>query len=588
MNNKHIEISLIVGIIFLFITSILSPIVIGYKVRTTDRESIHEDYTFNYFEKYSSSKLTSIIETESKVEVSSKETIKLFLDKIQNERMQRTVTSGPLDSPWPMFMHDTHHTGRSSYSTANNDGVVKWKFRRWGCMESSPAIDNNSIIYIGGNKYYGPLWAVYPNGMKKWQFNTSGWVVSSPAITDDGTIYVGSRDGKMYAINQNGTEKWRFGAGGGVDSSPVIAEDGTIYFGVLGPGNDKGRVYAVNPNGTEKWHYDTGFWVYESPAIGNDGTVYISSNDDRLYALNSNNGTLKWKFKMGDWPGSPAIADDGTIYVASLDRYLYAIYPNGTLKWKHGGIELGSGNNPSIAEDGTIYIGGKHFYAINPNGTRKWTFNLGANFEVKTSSAVSTDGTIYFGGTLGGTSGGQIIAITSSGTEKWREGIANNWVYSSPAIGHDGTVYIGSSSMEDEGFYGILYAFGELDPNAPEAPSISGPTEGRIKTQYEYNFTTTDPNEDDVFYYIEWGDGKIEDWIGPYNSGEKVTINHTWNEKGTYAIRARVKDINNLWGPWSEFEVTMPKSKQFSNNSFLRFLENHPRIFPILRQLLNH
>jgi len=387
----------------------------------------------------------------------------------------------------------------------------------------------------------------------------------------------------MYAVYPNGTEKWRFGAGGSIDSSPAIAEDGTIYFGVLGPGSDKGRVYAVNPNGTEKWHFDTGFWVYKSPAIGDDGTVYITSHDKHLYALYPNNGTLKWKFGMGNWPGSPAIADDGTIYVASLDGNLYAIYPNGTLKWKYGGIEWGSGNTPSIAEDGTIYIGGRHFYAINPDGTLKWTFEFSGNFEVKTSSAVSADGTIYFGATEGGLVGGDIIAVNPDGTLKWREVIATDWVWSSPAIGSDGTVYIGSQSIDDEGIYSVLYAFGEPDLNAPEAPTISGPTEGKIKTHYEYNFTTTDPNGDDVYYYIEWGDGSFEDWIGPYSSGEEIKLNHTYKAKGTYTIRARAKDTDNLWGPWGELEVTMPKNKQVSNLWFLQWLER----FPLLNQIVN-
>jgi len=44
---------------------------------------------------------------------------------------------------------------------------------------------------------------------------------------------------------------------------------------------------------------------------------------------------LKWKFKTrGDVESSPVIAQNGTIYVGSLDHYLYAINPNGSLKWK--------------------------------------------------------------------------------------------------------------------------------------------------------------------------------------------------------------------------------------------------------------
>jgi outer membrane protein assembly factor BamB len=511
---------------------------------------------------------------------------------IKSDRLELTdqakiiSNNSPQDSAWPMFMHDVRHTGRSPFSTENTTDMTKWELKRWGGFDSSPIIDENGTIYI--SNVYDPIYAIYPNGTEKWKFETDGLVESSPAIAKDGTVYVGSYDAGLYAINPNGTRKWRFGAGKGIHSSPAIAEDGTIYFGVMGPGNDKGRVFAINPNGTEKWRFDTGFWIYSSPAIGEDGTVYIGSHDNFLYALNPENGTMKWRRNIGGWCGSPSIGDDGTIYVASQSGHLRAIYPNnGTVKWKHG-IDWGSSHAPAIAEDGTIYIGQKHFYAINPNGTRKWTLVLGDpyTYEVKSSCAISADGTIYFGVTLGGTSAGFIYAVDSEGNILWRKNIANNWVHSSPSIGPDGTVYIGSSSMSDEGFYGVLYAFGELDPNAPEAPIIEGPKNGSIDTMYSFNFTTTDPNGDDVYYYIDWGGGKDTEWIGPYKSGKKICLNRTWRNQGTYIIKARAKDPDNFWGSWGEHVVTIPKNKQASNTFFQHFLKRFPNAFQILRYLL--
>ena len=62
--------------------------------------------------------------------------------------------------------------------------------------------------------------------------------------------------------------------------------------------------------------------------------------------------------------------------------------------------------------------------------------------------------------------------------------------------------------------------------NPPKKPSITGPTGGAVGTEYEYTFVTTDPDEDNISYYIEWGDGYIEDWIGPYESGIEVNKSH--------------------------------------------------------------
>jgi outer membrane protein assembly factor BamB len=511
------------------------------------------------------------------------------LEEVSKSRGSIQSLDGPMDSAWPMYCHDVRHTGRSQYSTADNTGHEKWRIRTDGWADGSPVIDNDGIIYIGAKKLY----AIYPNGTIKWEYDIPHKIVSAPAIDKDGIIYFGTIEAHpnyLYAIyTTNGTLKWKYNTGGDdIWSSPAIGYDSVIYFGTGGGYPWYGHINAMCPNGTLKWRYETGHKVYSSPAIGNDGIVYCGSDDGNMYALYPNNGTLKWKFGTGDWVGrGPSIADDGTVYFGSWDGYLYAVYPNnGTLKWKTGGHLAGT--TPITGTDGTIYVGSRYLTAIYPNnGSIKWTFNLGSDRQIMGSNpCISSDGTIYLGVTIyvaSSSYGGEIIAIDSNGIEKWRESIADQWVHSSPAIGEDGTVYIGSTWKPSDGF---LHAFGSPDPNAPDTPTINGPTNGKVGTSHEFTFTTIDPNDDDVFYYITWGDGTSDGWLGPHSSGEIVKVSHTWSKEGTYVIQAQAKDTNDLKSDWGTLTVTMPRDKA-TQRSFFNFLQSHPNMFPILQRLLN-
>ena len=89
----------------------------------------------------------------------------------------------------------------------------------------------------------------------------------------------------------------------------------------------------------------------------------------------------------------------------------------------------------------------------------------------------------------------------------------------------------------------------------PDKPSIDGPIFGDVGTKYNFNVSAIDPDGDNVSFYIEWGDGNIEDWIGPYESGGQVSINHTWLEKGSYTIRVKAKDKYGFEGPWGSLEI---------------------------------
>ncbi|KYK22976.1 hypothetical protein AYK24_08020 [Thermoplasmatales archaeon SG8-52-4] len=121
----------------------------------------------------------------------------------------------------------------------------------------------------------------------------------------------------------------------------------------------------------------------------------------------------------------------------------------------------------------------------------------------------------------------------------------------------------------------------------PERPEIIGPIEGKINIKYDYVFTAVDSNGDYVRFLINWGDGTKLEWTGLIPSGEPgYSESHMWTTQGTYTIKAKAKDIYGAESEWTEFIVTMPRSKVIQELLILKFLQNHPRIFQIFQQII--
>jgi len=128
-----------------------------------------------------------------------------------------------------------------------------------------------------------------------------------------------------------------------------------------------------------------------------------------------------------------------------------------------------------------------------------------------------------------------------------------------------------------------------IQNDEPSKPIIDGPTTGKPGIEYEYTFVSTDPNDDDLYYYIDWGDGNTKDWFGPFESGEIVTVSHTYEKKSVnpepmgkkYTIKAKAKDIFDSESDWGEFEVTMPRNKAFDMHFkwLYNFFKNNPILF---------
>jgi len=130
-------------------------------------------------------------------------------------------------------------------------------------------------------------------------------------------------------------------------------------------------------------------------------------------------------------------------------------------------------------------------------------------------------------------------------------------VQSSPAITNN-NAYIRS-------YTGCVYCFEDLD-QSPSEPTISGPTAGGPEIELNFSAVATDPEENQIYYRWDWGDGNISDWSGPFDSNESITINHNWTNNGEYEIRAKAKNVFNNESDWSEpHNISIAEQIEISN-----------------------
>jgi rhodanese-related sulfurtransferase len=99
----------------------------------------------------------------------------------------------------------------------------------------------------------------------------------------------------------------------------------------------------------------------------------------------------------------------------------------------------------------------------------------------------------------------------------------------------------------------------------PAAPGIDGPFTGDPGQKLDYKFSTEDAENDGVYYWVDWNDTSTPEWSGPHEITDIITLNHTWEEKGTYVIKAKAMDFYGNESEVSEYEVAIPRNRARSN-----------------------
>jgi len=262
--------------------------------------------------------------------------------------------------------------------TLGQDGTIVWTFDAGVPLTSGPTLGGDGSVLVGCER--GILHVIDPRGRERWTHYTGDSIHACPALAPNGHIYVGSMDGALHALDTDGSELWTTHVSGfetlpgAVFASPTVGEDGTLYVGALYDPN----LYALDPNdGSVRWSFtfSSEGWPVASAVMGAGGILYqVLMNDTQLYAINASDGSLQWRLDLkneawedceparpysstctpSDGWSEPVLGADGTIYVSLDDPYLRAIDPNGSLLWS---TRLGNvgGFTLTSAQNGLVY-----------------------------------------------------------------------------------------------------------------------------------------------------------------------------------------------------------------------------------------
>lgn len=137
-------------------------------------------------------------------------------------------------------------------------------------------------------------------------------------------------------------------------------------------------------------------------------------------------------------------------------------------------------SSAAVADDGTVYIGsggwweephGTSLFSFTHHGALRWSY-YGAARGVESSPALGVDGRIYVG-TVGDASEGALLCLSSTGALHWSFTMGN--VPQSPVPAHGGRTVVGSDGgvLYDIGSDGALYWSYKADSRIESSPALA-------------------------------------------------------------------------------------------------------------------
>jgi outer membrane protein assembly factor BamB len=182
-------------------------------------------------------------------------------------------------------------------------------------------------------------------------------------------LVLGSRGGAVVGVDVGtGAVSWSTRIAGGVDGDARYDQRrGQVYVG-----SDDGYLYAIEPEqGKIRWSAKFKGPIDRAPEIATDG-LYLATAADRVYAVDPTDGKTRWQYERDTPEGftihgyaAPRRYGD-LVYAGFSDGYFVALRPDtGELAWSRS---LAAASEQFVDIDATPVLGDGTLYAASFSG----------------------------------------------------------------------------------------------------------------------------------------------------------------------------------------------------------------------------
>ncbi len=212
-------------------------------------------------------------------------------------KTQQMIWAQPVSDGTLVYQASMDH---KLYALKLSDGSLVWSTDLGGPAISSPARDENGVLYVG--TLASEMLAVdTKTGQILWRHTSPGTIWCTPLVVGN-TLYYGDYTGKangdstgkaIALSTKDGSTVWAIDLAGPVTASATSFKDGLIYV------METGDIQALTMDGKKSWsHKINNGKLYSTPAVVGDYLVVPVTQGDSLMVALDANGNEVWSFVM--------------------------------------------------------------------------------------------------------------------------------------------------------------------------------------------------------------------------------------------------------------------------------------------------